>query len=134
MSEYVDDASVSGDEKLWRNIPPWHIVRGKDGKLRASSAAFCDSEDGSPMSVTLQSLAYERGLPAESAIKGLKGFALAAITAGLARSRGQGIQRDPVPENPAHALVFGKKTKSTRTAFAVGATWVIQPPGIAVSR
>jgi hypothetical protein len=55
------------------------------------------------------------------------GFALASFTAGLARECQQGIARDPLPEEPAHALVFGHKTKSVRKRLAREAIWVVPP-------
>jgi hypothetical protein len=64
-------------------------------------------------------------------LAGTEGFALAAVTAGLARECGQGIARDPLPDQPAHALVFaqrGTKTKSVMRRLAKAARWVIEPP------
>ena len=68
----------------------------------------------------------QRGEPA-SVLLGLEGFALASITAGLARECGQGVSRDPTDDEPAHALVFGKKTGSVRGRFAKECRWVIEP-------
>lgn len=81
------------------------------------------------MSVLLADIVERDGRSAADALAGHEGFALAAITAGLARQCDQGVARDPLPEEPAHGVVVGKKTDSVRKRFAKGAEWVIPPPG-----
>jgi hypothetical protein len=121
----ADDPSIPDEAELWRRIPPWHFYFDeKLGRVRPSKAAFEDDGDGSPMSVTL---AGEAGRP-DDALVGHPGFALAAITAGLARSCGQRIVRDPTPNDPAHAVVIGRKTDSIKRRFAREARWVVLPP------
>jgi hypothetical protein len=63
----------------------------------------------------------------ESVLVDHPGFALASFKAGLARACQQGIARDPLPEEPAHALVFGHKTKGVRKRLAREATWIVPP-------
>lgn len=83
FEEYGDDPTISDEAELWRRIPPWHVVSDQNsGQRRASSAAFDNDPDGSPMSVVL---AAESGGPA-AALAGHPEYALATITAGLARS------------------------------------------------
>ena len=36
--------------------------------------------------------------------------------------------RKPLPEEPAHAEVFGGKTKSVKRAFARSSEWIVPPP------
>jgi hypothetical protein len=36
--------------------------------------------------------------------------------------------RDPTNDEPAHALVFGKKTRNVQRKLAKGAHWIISPP------
>ncbi|HZO27835.1 MAG TPA: hypothetical protein VFH48_17800 [Chloroflexota bacterium] len=121
----LDDPSIPDDAELWRRIPPWHFYfDGKLGRIRPSKAAFEDDGDGSPMSVIL---AAEAGQP-ERALEGHEGYALAVITAGLARSCGQQIVRDPTAEEPAHAVVIGLKTDSIKRRFAREARWAVLPP------
>jgi len=127
MPAYRDDRSIDDDANVWRNIPPWHFVRDQDGGIRASSAAFDNDKNGSPMSVSLADVVLARGGAPQDMIRLLPGFALAAMTAALVRDCNQGIARDPRPDNPAHALVFGRKTKSIQRKLARRATWVIPP-------
>lgn len=125
---YVDDPTVLDVDPLWRRIPPSHFVfDSNNGAFRPSSAAFDDHPNGSPMSVVLgkEVIAVSR-LP-ESVLEGHQGFALAEISAGLARSVGQGIVRKPEDYEPAHAEVFGRKTDSIRRKLAKGSLWVIRP-------
>lgn len=129
MAAYQDDSTVKDDAILWRNIPPWHFVRDENGQIRASSAAFSNDKDGSPMSVSLADVARVAGRSPDDMIEFLPGFALSQFVAALARRCDQGIARDPNLENPAHALVFGRKTKAIQRKLAKGAAWVIPPTG-----
>jgi len=126
---YEDDATIGNDAELWRRIPPDCLVPdGNLGGKRISSAAFCDHPNGSPMSVVLGQVVLEADRDANSVIDGHDDYCLASVTAGLARELQQGIARNPLlPEEPAHAEVFGKKTRSVRRRFAKEATWVIGP-------
>lgn len=128
-SDLTDDTSIVDGEWLLRRIPPYHFVFDDNlGRVRPSTAAFDNDQDGSPMSVALESGVIADGrLPAD-VLRGHPGFALARITAGLARSKQQGIVRDPLENESAHALVFGKKTGSTKKAFANECEWVVHPP------
>lgn len=123
-----DDGTIASDAQLWRNIPPYHIVEDKNqGGKRISKAAFDDHPDGSAMSVTLGDEVIALGRDPSSVIAHLQGFYLASVTAALARSLAQGVVRRPLPEEPAHAEVFGKKTEGVRRKFAREAVWVISP-------
>jgi hypothetical protein len=120
-----DDETIEGAAILWRRIPSFHVILdGRNDRCRASKAAFDDSDDGSPMSAYLVS----EEVTAAKIIEGLEGFSVVKFTAQVARGKGLGISRDPLPEAPNHVLVFGKKTDSTRRALATGSTWEIPPP------
>ena len=129
---YTDDATVLDGTLLLRRVPddPGRqlVWDGNQQRWRPSSAAFNDDRRGDPMSVTLEDTLRELGRPLESALDGHEeGYFLAAITALLARQNNQGIQRDPLREEPAHGLVFGKKSKAVRSRLAKGAAWVVAP-------
>jgi hypothetical protein len=81
------------------------------------------------MSVVLADLVIASGRVATDMLLGHEGFALASITAAIARSNQQGVARDPLPNEPAHAIEFGRKTKSVKKALANGSEWVVEPPG-----
>lgn len=126
---YVDDPSVADAAVLWRRIPPWHFVLDENlGGFRPSSAAFENNPNGSPMSVVLADDVAASGRSPQDVLAGHAGFALAAFAAGLARECRQGVMRDPLPEEAAHALVFGEKPERVGRRIAKSATWVI-PPG-----
>ncbi len=131
MSErgYVDDPTIPDSSVLWRRIPPRHFVRDENtGRMRPSSAAFEDHPNGSPMSVILGDVLLASGRFAEDALAGHADFALAAFAAGLARQFGQGVMREPLDDEPAHAIVFGEKPKRVGRMLAKAAEWVIPPP------
>ena len=123
-SKYKDDLTIDDEDDLWRRINPIHWVEDKNlGRKKISTAAFRDSSNGSPMSVDL---ANECPSP-EYSIRSYNGFFLAAISAGLARKCAQGVARDPLPEEPAHALVFGEKTRPVQKRFVGESRWIIPP-------
>jgi hypothetical protein len=64
----------------------------------------------------------------QRALAGHQGFALALITVALARGLGLGVARDPRPDEPAHAVVFGRKNKRVGRRLAMGPHWVVPPP------
>jgi hypothetical protein len=128
----TDDPTISDDARLWRRIPRWHFVFDENlRRWRPSSAAFADSDEGGSMSVGLAGLVSEAGREAASVLSGLEGYGLAEITAGLVRRCGQSVVRDPLPEEPAHALVVGNKTRAVQRKLAREAIWVVPPPDAA---
>jgi hypothetical protein len=124
----VDDATIANTSQLWRRVHPTWIVKDDNaGGMRLSSAAFDDSADGSPLSVLLAEVVFRANRVGKDVLSGYDGYALAAITAGTARTHGQGVAATPEPNEPAHASVFGPKTKSNKRGMARAAIWVIRP-------
>lgn len=129
-ASYADDPSIRDEAELLRRIPPQHFVPDQNqGGIRISSAAFKDHANGSPMSVVLAEELARTGRNPHDVLIGHDGFALAMITAGLARGCDQGVAREPLENEPAHAVVFGRKTHGIRRRLAAGARWMIPPPG-----
>ena len=126
--ETTDDASIPDGAALWRRIPPWHFIFDENlGRVRPSKAAFDNDANDSSMSVVLADLVLASGRGPKHVLAGHERFALAFITAGLARSKQQRVAKDPIPGEPAHALVVGKKTDSVKRAMAKASEWVIPP-------
>lgn len=125
---YEDDAAVQTEHHLWRRIPPQHFVPDETTKtIRCSSAAFSDT-GGSPMSVVWGEMVLAGGRVREHILVRHDGFGLASITAGLARENQQIVSPDPLPDEPAHYLVVGKKTRSVSRKFSKSAHWEVPPP------
>jgi len=125
---FTDDTTIADDSELWRRIhPTWVVFDGNTGTWQVSSAAFDDSKNGSPTSVLLADLVRESGRTAQDVIANYSGYSLASITAGEARGCGQGVARNALPDEPAHAYVFGQKTKAAERCLARHAKWVIAP-------
>ncbi len=130
-SQYVDDPTILDPAELWRRIPPRHFVRDENRNLvRPSSAAFDDHPNGSPMSVLLAEDVIGSGRGPNDVLSNDYGFALASITARLTRDCSQGVARDPLPDEPSHAVVFGNKTDSVRKRLALGSQLVATPPAV----
>jgi hypothetical protein len=127
-SAHTDDEAVLSHERLLRRIhPKWKVPDYNSHRWRVSSAAYDDSEDGSPTSVSLEQTLIQQGLPITLPLQGHEGYTLAAVTMGFARTVQQGIQRDPQPNDPSHALLFGTKTKSVRRKLAENSEWIVAP-------
>ena len=126
---YRDDPTIRDADPLWRRVHPHQqVVDENSGEIRPSSAAFKDHPDGSPMSIHLGRDALEAGYRPEDVLVGHDGYALAGLTAGLARDHEQGVAREPLADQIAHGIVFGPKGKRIRKALVRGATWVVPPP------
>jgi hypothetical protein len=119
-----NDPTITATEVLLRRLIPEWIVPGNHGRMRIASAAFKHEE----MSILFLSVLDRYGRAAKDALSGYPENSLCSITAGLARELGQGIVYDTDPPNdPAHGLVIGKKTKAVANRFAREALWVIPP-------
>lgn len=130
-SQYVDDPTILDPAELWRRIPPRHFVRDENKNLvRPSSAAFEDHPSGSPMSVFLAEDVIGSGRGPHDVLANCHGFALASITARLARDCSLGVARDPLPDEPSHTVVFGNKTYSVRNRLALGCQLVVTLPAV----
>ena len=124
-SEPSDDRTIVNVAVLWRRIHPRWIVSSEDEGGRVSSAAFDNSPDGSPTSVLLADIVAQTGRSAIQILAEFPGYALASLAAGQARSCRQGIARDPLSEESAHAIVFGAKTRANKRCLAKSAVWVV---------
>lgn len=123
----ADDLTIADDAVLWRRIHPmWAVPDENGGGLRVSSAAFDNSPDGSPTSILIAEVVLAGRRGPEVVVH--EGYGLASLKAREARECGQAVVRDPLPDEPAHGLLVGPKTKSVRRRLAAAACWVITPP------
>lgn len=102
MPERQDDQSIGNAERLWRRVHPDQIDWTANPPI-ISTAAF-NTVDG--LSV---SLASETTL--EILTRDYTEDSVVEFQVGLARSLGCTIERDPTPEDPAHALVWGPRAR-----------------------
>ena len=124
-----DDATIPDASDLWRRIhPTWVIYDENLRAWRVSSQAFNDDSEGGPMSVVLAPEVLAAGRTSKDILARFMGYSLAAVKAALARELNQGVKRAPEPDEPAHAVVVGKKTSSVRKSFSRGARWEVPPP------
>ncbi len=115
--------SDDGEVSVWRRIPPLHFPK-KPRQERPDSSAFDDDSDTEPMSAVLADPSRD---PSE-VITGHEGYGLVELTAEVLHASGQQIVRDPQPDEPAHVLIVGKKTKARRRGLADASRWIIRPP------
>ena len=121
---YEDDPSILSDERLFRRIPRTWINWDEHGTPSISSAAFKDEE----LSVNIESVLARNGHQPEDSLRKYPGYGLAAITAAHARSLNQAVAYDPLPDEPAHGIVYGyKKRGGVYSRLCDGAHWVITP-------
>ena len=95
-----DQETLDGEELLWRRVHKYHLL--ENGKV--SSAAF----SGDEMSVDVASVQIEMSKTLVDSV------GVAEFEARIAQALNQETIADPIPENPAHALVIGKKTKAIK--------------------
>ena len=126
---FPDDRTVADNVPLLRRIPPWHFFNDpKLQRMRPSSAAFEDDDDGAPTSVYRRDIIDSEGGVVDRLMIGHERFGLVSLTAGQFRSRRQTISPDPLPEETAHTVVCGPKTDGARRWFTKQAEWVVLPP------
>ena len=122
---FEDDSSIGDDETLLRRVPPtWWVFDENLRRTRPTSAAFEDDE----LSVHLLSVLTAAALPPTHTLAGHTGYYLTSISAGQARGHNLPVCRDPLPDDGAHAIVAGKKSRGVARALAVAALWVVAPP------
>src|SRR5260370_41973946 len=127
------DPPIPNATELLRRIPPWHVhFDANENRLRPSWAAFEDDGDDDPMSAYLSSVLAAESREPSTVLAGHEGYALASITAALAREHLQTVHRDPLPEESSHAVVCGDKEAGKNNAptstVALAGIWVIAPP------
>ena len=101
----VDDVSIPDEELLYRRIPlhPPDNIQPTEvgGEFRPSSGNF---RSGEPLSVDRGSLTT----PEETRDRGKPTlFHVAQVYAKITRQCGCRLVKDPMPDNPAHILLFG---------------------------
>ena len=119
-----DDGTPDDSAELWRRVllqPTFIVEDGNTGTYWVSSAAFDDPE----LSVAVANEA----LTVDYLVSGHEPCGVVAFSAGFARSLGQTVMHDAWPNDPAHALVLGEKSRSVRRAFARHVRWRHRPHG-----
>ena len=124
---FEDDPSITDAERLLRRIARSWVSWEEDGTPRISSAAFREDE----LSVNLETVMAQAGRAPEEAVRDYPGYGLAAFTAAHARGLNQAVARDPLPEEPAHGIVYGRKKRGgIAQKLRDAALWVKAPPRI----
>lgn len=108
---------INADTELWRRIrpsPPQMV----EGGSRPSSAAFRDGLTGE-LSVHIAELTT-----VESVLSRYPDFKIAAFSAGVPLELEYEVLSDPTDEDPSHAIVRPKMTKSHARRVAKCCWWV----------
>jgi len=121
------ETKVADETRLYRRVPPhqndgWVRDENRDC-IRLSSAVFSPKS----MSVLLGDTMEAEERPPLNALEEYPDHFLVAITAGAARAQAQEVNRTPIPEEPAHGDVVGKKTRGRRRALCSEAEWLKAP-------
>jgi hypothetical protein len=116
---------IDDELELYRRVtvPDWLVPDENRDCTRLSSAAF----SADPMSVVIDDTLRASGREPVDILDRYPSDYLVALTVGLVREHEQQVIRSPIPDEPAHADVVGKKTKGRRRAFATAATWIVGP-------
>ena len=76
------------------------------------------------MSVDTEEIWQANGRDWRASLEGYEGYSLVRFSAGVPRSLGLPVVHAPLPANPAHTEVHGKKTGSTRDKLVAASQWV----------
>lgn len=118
------------ETRLYRRVSPREgegLVRDENSDcIRLSSAVFT----GDRMSVLLGDTMEAEGRPPVQALDDHPNYFLVSISASDARAQEQEVERTPIPEEPAHGDVVGKKTRGRRRALRDAAEWAKSPDGL----
>jgi hypothetical protein len=123
MAPDSEDGSIPDDAGLLRRIAPDpnQIIFDKNtGIWRPSSAAFRDHK----MSVDVEPVLESNGLDWHFTLREHPGYSLVRFRAQSARQVGLAVVSRPVPNNPAHAEVIGKKSGSIPRHLRESSEWV----------
>ncbi len=121
MPDREDDPTIPDDERLWRRIAPNQLKPIDGTGFEISSAAFRDKTGD--LSVHLASLTTR-----ERVLASWPAFSLAELRAAVPRSLEMKVVRDPLPEDPSHALVCPYATKRQAKELARRSTLVVTVP------
>ncbi|MFD3390073.1 hypothetical protein [Alteromonas macleodii] len=129
----MDDESIADVDGLLRRVPNWPnmtIRCQQTGQLRATSACFKDrATENREVSVTLEKELLQANKTHQDAAK-VEGFGLAKVEAGFVRnnlSQRQIINRDPIEDDPHHALIIGDKTNKDLSKISRNSVLLIEP-------
>jgi hypothetical protein len=113
---------VEPDTRLLRRIHPKQVIKdeNKGGELRPSSAAFKDAE----MSVDVEEVLHRRGLDWHFSLRDYPDYSLTRLPTAHALSLGLDVTLRPLPNNPAHAVIGGKKTQGIANRLRDASEWV----------
>jgi hypothetical protein len=121
MADAPPPGLIPDDAGLLRRIHPKQVVEDKNtGQPRPSSAAFKDPA----LSVDVEPILVSQGHDWQFTLRGYSGWSLVRLVAGAARDLGLTVDLKPLPDNPAHAEVTGRKTGSIADALKKASTWV----------
>jgi hypothetical protein len=127
--EYADDPTVGDQDVVWRRVPAESCDRRADGSIVVGSWAFSDSNDGTPMSVDLASIAAD---PTATAA-GFAGCIVVGLRVGDLRAEGFGVMPWKDGDNDAHAYVLGSKNKQTKRRRLKKLAFAVWPPDLVLA-
>jgi len=76
------------------------------------------------MSVDAEPILEASGLDWHFSLSNYPGYSLVRFFAGVARANGLAVVSTPIPDNPAHTDVIGKKTNRIAHNLRDASTWV----------
>jgi hypothetical protein len=118
-----NDPSISDEVVLWRRVHPDQIVHNNNlNEMRPTSQAFQNTSGSDGMSVNIAD-----ETTTEDTLRGFEDHFVVSLGVGFVRGLNQGVVRKPLEENPAHAEVIGKKTKSVKKKLSDASSWVVSP-------
>lgn len=122
--QFTDDPTIQDGDRLFHRVHLSLIVPGERGEARISSGLFKGVKK-TEMSVVIESVLTSGGRSPEDCLRGHPLYKLVALTAGICRQNRQAVAPDPTADEPAHGVVYGRKTGAIADALRSAATWVV---------
>lgn len=119
MTSSTQEARLEDSRIVMRRVRDYEIITDSHGgSPRPSSNAFIQDGPDGDVSVYLTS----ETTPAHI-IREYPGTYVAVVEIGVIRAQGLDVERDPVPGNPGHCNITGRKSRGKARAIARNSGW-----------
>lgn len=113
------DVRLEDSQIVMRRVRDYEIIAdSNDGPPRPSSNAFIQDGPDGDVSVYLESETTPAHITRE-----YPGTYVAQVEVGAIREQGLDVERDPIPDNPAHCNITGRKSRGKARAIARNSRW-----------
>lgn len=118
MSSSTQECRIEDSQAVMRRVRIDEIITDEDGTPRPSSQAFKQDGPDGDVSVYLASETTPARITQD-----YPGTYVAEVDVGTIRAQGLDVERDPVPGEPGHCNITGRKSRSRARTIARSYRW-----------